>query len=87
MVVVLQSGKEVVWEPAIFADLAVLDQWDEGPFIQMIRSNDFAFFITKGQRGERLFDSRYNAPVAQAIGAAYPRTELLAGYVIHLPPE
>ena len=87
MVVVLQSGKEVVWEPAIFAELAALDQWDEGPFIQMIRSNDFAFFITKGQRGERLFASRYNAPVAQAIGAAYPRTELLAGYVIHLPPE
>jgi hypothetical protein len=87
MVVVLQSGKEVVWEPAIFAELATLNRWDEGPFIRMIQSNDFAFFVTKGQKGELLFDSRYNASVSEAIEAAYPRTEQLAGYIIHLPPK
>lgn len=87
MVVVLQSGKEVVWEPAIFAELAVLNRWDEGPFIRMIQLNDFAFFITKGQKGDPLFDSRYNASVSEAIEAAYPRTEQIAGYIIHLPPK
>lgn len=87
MVAVLRSGKQVVWEPAIFAELAALNRWDEGAFIQMIRSNDFAFFVTKGRKGEPLFDSRYNASVSEAIEAAYPRTEQLAGYIIHLPPK
>jgi hypothetical protein len=87
MVVIMRSGKEVVWEPAIFAELAVLDRWDEGPFIQMIQSNDFAFFVTEGQKGDPVFDSRYNASVLAAIEAAYPRTEQLAGYILHLPAK
>ena len=87
MVVVLQSGKEVVWEPAIFSELAAFNQWDEGPFIQMVQSNDFAFFITEGQKGDRVFDSRYSASVLEAIEGAYPRTEHLAGYIIHFPPK
>ena len=60
---------------------------DEGPFIQMIQSIDFAFFITDGQKGERVFDSRYNSLVLEAIEAVYPRTEQLVGYIIHLPPK
>lgn len=87
MVAILRSGKQVLWEPAIFAELAVLERWDEGPFIQMIRSNDFAFFVTEGQKGDPLFDSRYTAPVVAAIEGAYPRTEQLAGYDLHLPPK
>jgi hypothetical protein len=87
MVAILNSGKEVVWEAAIFAELTALNLWDEGPFIQMIQSNDFAFFVTGGERGNPVFDSRYNAAVSEAIESAYPRTEPLAGYTIHLPPE
>jgi len=85
MVLLLKSGKEVRWESAIFAELASTGLWDEKPFIEMIRRRDFAFFVTVGQRGNRLFNSRYTTAVADAIDAAYPRKEYSKGYVLHLP--
>jgi hypothetical protein len=87
MVLLMRSGKRVMWEPAIFAELASERIWDERPFIARIRAREFGFFVTVGDRGSRLFDSRYTPAVAAAIDAAYPRRRLIAGYVIHLPAE
>jgi hypothetical protein len=87
MVLLLRSGKRVMWEPAIFAELASEHVWDERPFIARIRAREFGFFVTVGDHGSRLFDSRYTPPVAAAIDEAYPRRRLVAGYVIHLPAE
>ena len=87
MVLLLRSGKQVPWESAIFAELASTGLWDERPFIRMIKQRRFAFFITVGARGHRLFDSRYTTAVADAIDAAYPRKEHVAGYQVHLPPR
>eukprot|EP01037_Dinobryon_pediforme_P012730 gene12730-12826_t len=85
MVILLRSGKQVVWEPAIFAELQIMGAWDQRPFIDHIRARDFAMFITTGKRGEKLFDGRYNSAVADAMDAAYPVQEKLGGYVLHLP--
>ena len=85
MVMLLRSGKDVVWEPAIFAELASKGVWDEKPFVARIRRGEFAMFITVGKRGQKLFDSRYNPAVADAMDAAYPVKEILAGYTLHLP--
>jgi hypothetical protein len=87
MVLLMRSGKRVVWEPAIFAELASERVWDERPFISRIRAHEFGFFVTVGDRGSRLYDSRYTPGVAAAIDAAYPRRRLVAGYVIHLPAD
>lgn len=87
MVLLRRSGKEVVWEPAIFAELASKGVWDERPFVARIRAHRFAFFVTVGDRGQRLFDSRYTPAVAEAIYAAYPVRRHVAGYTIHLPSE
>ncbi len=85
MVMLIQNGKNVVWEPAIFAELASNGVWDEGPFVARIRRRDFAMFITKTTRGDRLFDSRYSPAVADAMDEAYPVLESIAGYTVHSP--
>lgn len=85
MVLLLRAGQPVLWEPAIFAELASKGIWDERPFTARIRCGDFAFFATAGERGETLFDSRYNPAVSDAIDAAYPTKTVFAGLTLHLP--
>ena len=85
MVILLRAGKEVEWEPAIFAELASKGMWDERPFVRLIRNHQFGFFVTVGDRGDWLFDSRYTPAVADAIESAYPSERHLAGYTLHLP--
>jgi len=85
MVLLRRSGVPVQWEPAIFAELASTGVWDERGFVARIRARQFAFFVTAGTRGQRLFDSRYNPAVAEAVAAAYPVRRKLAGFTVHLP--
>lgn len=87
MVLLLKNGKQVVWEPAIFAELAHTAIWNEGPFVNRIKKGEFAFFVTAGDRGDTLYDSRYNPAVAAAIDETYPIREDLAGYTLHLPRD
>ena len=85
MVLVKRAGRHVVWEPAIFAELASKGLWDERPFIARVRRGEFAFFVTRGDRGLPLFDRRYTPAVSDAMDAAYPVRRQVAGYVLHLP--
>jgi hypothetical protein len=85
MVLLLRAGKPVQWEPAIFAELARTGDWNERPFVDLVKAHHFAFFITVRERGDRLFDSRYNPAVAEAMATAYPVRLKLADYTIHLP--
>jgi hypothetical protein len=84
MVLVLRAGKSIAWEPAIFGELARSGIWNERPFIDMINSHDFAFFLTDGDEGYGRFDLRYTPAVAEAIRKAYPAKRRIAGYVLHL---
>ena len=85
MVLVIRGGRDVVWESAIFAELASTGRWDERPFIQRIRKHQFAFFITLDDEGHKSFRQRYNPAVAEAMDAAYPVREETAGLVVHRP--
>jgi hypothetical protein len=85
MVLLIRSGKRVVWEPSIFAELASTGVWNEKPFVDMIRAKDFSMFITFGKNGKTMSSRRYNPAVADAINQAYPRKEKVGGYTVHLP--
>ncbi len=93
MVAVLRGGKTVQWEPAIFAELAHKGIWDERPFVAMIKSGQFAFFVTEACPGDKvLYEPRYNRAVSDAMMAAYPVQRVLGEYHLHfpkggLPPE
>lgn len=85
MVMLRRAGVDVQWEPAILAELSSTGQWDDREIVRQVRAGDFAFFVTAGKRGDRLFDSRYNPALADAIDAAYPVKRKLAGYMLHFP--
>jgi hypothetical protein len=87
MVLLIKAGKPVPWEPAIFTELTAVGRWDQNPFVATIKSRQFAFVITSGQPGEKLFDSRHTPEVADAIETAYPRLEQYGGLTVHLPPK
>lgn len=85
MVLLVRAGRQVPWESAIFAELGSLGRWDERLIVDLIRGGHFAFAITGGRRGERLFDSRYNPAVADALEAAFPQMEDRAWLVVRRP--
>jgi hypothetical protein len=85
MVLLLRAGKEVPWEPAIFAELASLGRWDERLIVEAIEGGRFAFAVTLADRGDPIFDSRYNPAVAAALEAAFPRRVQLGWLLIRLP--
>lgn len=85
MVVLMRAGRPVLWEPAIFTELAATGAYDERPFVRMIERRRFAFFIIYQGRGSNLFSQRYSPAVAAAIDKAYPRRENIAGLTVHYP--
>ncbi|WEK44550.1 MAG: hypothetical protein P0Y64_07120 [Candidatus Sphingomonas colombiensis] len=87
MVLLIRAGRPVQYEPAIAAELAHSNLYDEAGFARMVRRGDFGFFLTRGDRGSPLFDERYNPRVAAAIDAAYPRKEIIGDLVFHLPAQ
>ncbi len=58
--------------------------WDQQPFLNMIQSHAFAFFITQGDEGDEFYNGGYTHAVAEAIRTAYPNEAHLAGHTIHL---
>ncbi|HEX8416888.1 MAG TPA: hypothetical protein VF641_04720, partial [Methylobacterium sp.] len=85
MTLPLRAGRPVVWEPAIAAELAHSGHYNEPAFVATIRRRELGFFVTFGQRGDQLFDERYNSPVAAAIDEAYPVKRMVGGLTLHLP--
>jgi hypothetical protein len=85
MTLLIRAGRRVQWEPSIAAELANTGRYDEKAFVRMVREGRFGFFVTFNDRGSRVFDSRYDPAVAEAIHAAYPVERTIAGLILHLP--
>jgi len=80
MVMLMIAGKEVPWEPAIFAELASMGRWDETQIIRKIAAHEFSFIVTRD-------DTHFTPAVASAVGAAYPRVEEQAQHRLHFPAD
>ncbi len=87
MVLLLRAGKEVPWEPAIFAELASLGRWDQRLIVDRIKTHKFAMIVTTEHPGTPTYDSRFTPEVNDAIQAAYPRAEQVAGRTVYLPAD
>lgn len=85
MTLILRAGRPVQWEPSIAAELANTGRYDERAFVQLVRQHRFGFFVTSGDKGDRVFDSRYDPAVADAIHIAYPIQRTVGGLILHLP--
>lgn len=85
MVALLRGGKPVLWESAIFAELASIGVWDETPFLNKIRARQFAFFVITNPEDKRLIRSRYTPAVQSAIESAYPNRINIGTYQLRFP--
>ena len=83
MVVVMQAGKEVPWEPAIITELTTMGMFDERKIISMIEAHDLAFAVVTGNMGV----GRYTPTMRTALMKAFPVERSLAGERVLLPVE
>jgi hypothetical protein len=81
----IRAGQPMRWEPSIVAELGSAGRYDEAKFVKLIEQRRFGFFVTDGDRGDVVFDQRFNPKIVEAIHIAYPRRELIGGRVLHLP--
>ena len=85
MVLLRRAGQDVLWEPAIIAELGSAGVYDQKRLAAHVRRGDFGFFVTYGDRGDLIYDQRFTPIIADAIDAAYPRRERVGALTLHLP--
>ena len=85
MAVLMRTHRSVVWEPAIFAELARVGRWDERSLARLIEHHGIAAVVADGERGDESFDERFNPAIADAIDRALPRKVAVGDRVVHLP--
>jgi hypothetical protein len=74
MLLLVESGKEVPAEPAIIRELAMRSQWDERPFVRMIREKRFSKIVITSDLNNA---ARFTPAVAEAIADTYQQSRLI----------
>jgi hypothetical protein len=87
MVLLMQTGKEVPWEPSIISELSAKGLFDERKVVSMIETHALAFAAVTGSKGDYWFDARYSPAVAAALAKAYPVERQLAGMRVLTPAQ
>ena len=85
MVLLRRAGQNVIWEPAMIAELGSAGVYDQVRLAAHVRRGDFGFFVTYGDRGDVIYNQRFTPLIANAIDAAYPRRERVGALTLHLP--
>jgi hypothetical protein len=85
MVLLLRDHRRVLWEPAIFRELAYAGRWDERVLVNLILQHRIAAILTDGDRGFRWFDEQFSPAIADAMDEALPRRIHVGIRVLHLP--
>lgn len=85
MVLLIEAGREVPWEPAIITELTSKGLFDERKVVALIDAHAFAFMVVGGRPGERWYDARYSPAVSAAIERNYPEVRSLAETTVRLP--
>lgn len=87
MVLLLRTGHPVVWEPAIFRELAIAGQWNEQGLVSRIKRHRIAAVLSDGDRGYRWFDEQFSPAIADAMDEALPRKIHVGLRILHLPSD
>ena len=85
MVLLLRQHRPVLWEPAIFRELAYAGRWNEQILVDKIRRHEIAAIITEGDRGYRWFDEQFSPAIADAMDEALPYRIHVGIKILHLP--
>lgn len=85
MALLLRNHRPVLWEPAIFRELAAVGRWDERIVVDRIRRHEIAAVITNGDRGYRWFDEQFSPAIADAMDEALPYRIQVGRRILRLP--
>jgi hypothetical protein len=85
MVLLLRDNRRVLWEPAIFRELAYAGRWNEQTLVSLIRQHRIAAMLTEGDRGYHWFDEQFSPGIADAMDTALPRRVHVGLRILHLP--
>ncbi len=83
MVLLMQAGKPIPWEPLIITELAATGVFDERKVIDMIAAHAFSFVVINDTLENGFFSRDVNA----ALAAAYPRETMIGKKHLLLPRE
>lgn len=81
----IRAGRQVEWEAAITAELGAKGVYDQAGFARLIRAHCFGFFVIDGILGTAPSAQLYDPIVISAIRQAYPGTQTISKYTLHLP--
>jgi hypothetical protein len=81
MVLLMQAGKEVPWEPAIITELTRTGVFNERKVIDMIDAHDFAYVILE----QNSVEFRFSPAVETAIAKDYRLERVLAQRLLLVP--
>jgi hypothetical protein len=81
MVAILRAGKRVVWEPAIFAELASLGVYDEKPVIEALQSHRICAVIVESD--PVLVSYRFTKPIMAAIETSYTHHYVAGKWLVY----
>ncbi|HEX7852397.1 MAG TPA: hypothetical protein VF503_01725 [Sphingobium sp.] len=87
MALLLRTGHDVLWEPAIFRELSHAGLWKEDVLVAKIRHHEIKAVISDGDRGYRWFDEQFSPAIADAMDEALPRKVEVGIRVLHLPAK
>jgi hypothetical protein len=85
MVLLMQAGKEIPWEPSIITELSAKGVFDEQKIIALIDARTFAFAVEDDGQSPSLIVQRYSPGIYRSLQTAFPVTRLLAGKNVMLP--
>jgi hypothetical protein len=79
MVLLMQAGKEIPWEPGSITELSAQGLFDEKKLVTYIERHGLAFAVVTGSPGHGSFDEWYSPAVASALSKNYPIQRNVAG--------
>jgi hypothetical protein len=81
MVLLLRTGRDVVYEPAIFAELSATGQWDEQIFTRQLKTGAIGAVVAQ----QRFIGERYTPGMLRVLYAEMPESIAVGRWMILLP--
>jgi hypothetical protein len=83
MVMLMNAGKEIPWEPAIMTQLAATRRFDETPAIERVRARAFSLIVVHNLNSTLFYSRR----MRETILSNYEVKQVIGSYTIFTPVQ
>ena len=91
MTLLVLSGKQLVFQPHVFSQLARTGRWDQGPLLRMLEAGEFDLLVLQfqidgdGYQGDALGRERFTHEMLELIGRRYEIVGRYGRYRLYRP--